>query len=140
MIRELIEAKALELAIHDGVPATVMHIHAAASHLVGEIAREKEFLVAALGWKAPGGRQEPAHAAPEAAGPALAASDAPAIDQGAGNAPPAPANDPPALQSDPAVTAAPIAPQPPAPSPRPADPAPVVPTADPAPAAQQVVV
>lgn len=48
MIRELIELKAAELALHDGVAATVVHIHAAASLLMSDIAREKDFLVASF--------------------------------------------------------------------------------------------
>ena len=48
MIRELIRARALELAAHDGVPVAVVHLHGAASNLVGEIAREKDAAIADL--------------------------------------------------------------------------------------------
>jgi hypothetical protein len=49
MIRELIQARALELATHDGAPvATIVHLHGAASNLIGEIAREKDAAIADL--------------------------------------------------------------------------------------------
>lgn len=47
-VRELIEARAIDLATHDGVPAAVIHFHAAASNLMAEIAREKDAAIAAL--------------------------------------------------------------------------------------------
>jgi hypothetical protein len=47
-IRDLILAKAAEKALHDGVAVTIVHLHGAANDLVGEIAREKDALIAAF--------------------------------------------------------------------------------------------
>jgi hypothetical protein len=60
MIRALIEAWALERALHDGVPVAVVHVHAAASDLVAEIAREKDAAIAALLRPAPAPQTSPA--------------------------------------------------------------------------------
>lgn len=138
MIRQLIEARALELALHDGVPVAVMHIHTAASHLVIDIAREKDFLVGQLHRVASAPKvpaspvTEPIEAGSDLAAPALpGALQAPLAGADPGEPAPQPS--------------APAAPQPTAPAPAqatvelaPQNPAPVAPQAPPvAPAAAQ---
>lgn len=47
-VRELLDAKARELAEHDGVSVTVMHVHAAVANLAAELRREFDAMVASL--------------------------------------------------------------------------------------------
>lgn len=88
-IRDLLNAKAIELALADGVDATVIHVHAAVAHLAAELRREFDALVSDF---RPAGS---AHAAAASIGQEPAQPSLPAqICAGEGEANPAPGDAP----------------------------------------------
>jgi hypothetical protein len=93
-IRDLLNAKAIELAAADGVSAAIVHLHAAAAQLGAEIRRELDALVAEF---------RPAGSAHQGAGDVAAASGDAAGETEAADAPAAEAASAPAAAPDASV-------------------------------------
>lgn len=122
-IRALLEAKAIELAVGDGIRPGIPHIFAAAHHLTTELRREQDDLVA--NWR-PALVARAAPAAPDLAqnaetGNPLAATEGTAADPALAEMPPGAPQAPQEAPAPPAPIDAPVA-----------APAPVAPAAAPA--------